>query len=131
MTLPELAARFGPIDLVCEAAGSSPLALAAVEALGPNGVILLLGVPGRRPPTPVDTDQLMRTLVLGNRVIAGSVSAGRGDYVAAIHLLESFLVSFPESLRGLVTGRFPLEETPALLAGRGGGIKDVVRIGGA
>jgi hypothetical protein len=34
---------------------------------------------------------------------------------------------FPDSTRGLITGHFPLDEVPALLA-RGSGIKSVVTL---
>jgi threonine dehydrogenase-like Zn-dependent dehydrogenase len=123
--LGQLGAELGPIDLILEAAGFSPLMVSAIEVLGPNGILMLTGVPGHRPASPVDTDLLMRRIVLGNQVIFGTVNAGRGDYAEAIHLLEAFMVQFPEAVRGLITGRFPLDEAPELLTTRGG-IKNVV-----
>jgi threonine dehydrogenase-like Zn-dependent dehydrogenase len=118
----------GEPHLVFEAAGHSPLAFATLEALGPNGIFVFTGVPGQRPPTPIDTDLLMKRFVLKNQLLVGTVNAGREDYVEAIHLLEQFMGLFPESTRRLITGRFPLDQAPALLSSASG-IKNVVRLG--
>jgi threonine dehydrogenase-like Zn-dependent dehydrogenase len=118
----------GPLHVVFEAAGHSPLAFATLEALGPNGIYVLTGIPGQRPPTPIDTDLLMRNIVLNNQLVVGTVNAGRADYAEAIHLLEQFMGVFPQATRQLITGRFPIDQVPALLSGRGG-IKNVVRTG--
>jgi threonine dehydrogenase-like Zn-dependent dehydrogenase len=129
-SLPALAARLGPLSFIFEAAGFSPLAFAALEVLGPNGIAVFSGVPGDGPPTPMNTDRLLRGIVLKNQALHGTVNAGHADYVEAVHVLEALMVRFPDSVRGLISGRFPLEEAPGLLASRRG-IKNVVRFGGA
>ena len=122
-----LATEFHPFDLVCEATGYSPLAFAAIEALGPNGIYVLTGVPGHHSQTTIDTDRLMRNLVLKNQVLFGTVNAGRDDYAEATRLLERFMRLFPAAVRGLITGRYSLDEAPVLLS-RQDGIKSVVRL---
>ena len=120
----------GPFDLLVEAAGFSPLTIAGIEALGPNGTAVLKGVPGLGPERAIDIDRLLRGLVLKNQVVVGTVNAGRSDYFDAMHLLEGLVVRFPESVRTLITGRYPLEAAPELLS-KSEGIKDVVRFDGA
>jgi threonine dehydrogenase-like Zn-dependent dehydrogenase len=122
-----IGAQIGNIDIIFEATGVSALAFAALETLGINGVFILTGVPGQKPPTEVDTDLIMRNLVLRNQLLFGTVNAGRSAYEAAIHQLEQFMTLFPASVRRLITGRSPLEGAQDLLTRRDG-IKDVVQV---
>jgi threonine dehydrogenase-like Zn-dependent dehydrogenase len=119
----------GPFDLVVEAAGFSPLTIAGLEVLGPNGIAVLKGVPGLGPERAIDIDRLLRGLVLKNQLVFGTVNAGRSDYFDAIHLLEALVVRFPESVRQFISGRYPLEAAPELLS-KHQGIKNVVRFDG-
>ena len=128
-TLDEVGAP-GPFDLVVEAAGFSPLTLAGLAALGPNGTAILKGVPSLGPERTVDIDRLLRDVVLKNQIVVGTVNAGRSDYLAAIHLLEALVVRFPESVRRFISGRHPLEAAAELLS-KSAGIKNVVRFDGA
>jgi len=121
--------RLGPFDLLVEAAGFSPLTIAGLGVLGPNGIAVLKGVPGLGPERAIDIDRLLRSVVLKNQVVFGTVNAGRSDYFDAMHLLEALVVRFPESVRHFITARHPLEAAPELLA-RSEGIKDVVRFDG-
>jgi glucose 1-dehydrogenase len=128
--LGDLAGEVGPADVVYEAVGASRLALGALGVLGPNGVAILTGVPAPVPPSEEDTAALMRRLVLGNQVVLGTVNAGRGSYEAAASSLLVFTRRWPDAVRGLITGRHPLEDAPELLISRSGGaIKDVVALG--
>lgn len=126
-TIGKIGAQIGNIDIIFEATGVSALAFAALETLGINGVFILTGVPGQKPPIEVDTDMIMRNLVLRNQLLFGTVNAGRSAYEAAIHQLEQFMTLFPASVRRLITGRSPLEGAQDLLTRRDG-IKDVVQV---
>lgn len=121
--------RFGTIDVVYEAAGASALAFEVIQGLGTNGIFVFTGVPGRKAPISVDTDLMMRNLVLKNQVVFGSVNAGRPCYEAAVSALSEFLRRWPDQVRSLITGRFPLEQAEKLLLGGYGGIKNVIAIG--
>jgi glucose 1-dehydrogenase len=121
-----LARALGPVDVLYEAAGASRLALEILELLAPNGVAILTGVPGRHAPSEFDTDGLVRRLVLGNQVVLGTVNAGGDGFAAAIADLETFDRRWPEPLRRLVTGRFPIESYRELLLGAPAGIKSLV-----
>jgi len=121
-----LAARVGNIDLVYEAAGASQVAFEAMRVLGTNGIFAFTGVPGRRGPVSIDTDLLMRNLVLKNQVVLGTVNAGREVFEAAIADLATFTRRWPDAVRGLITGRFPLAAHRDLLLGAPAGIKNVL-----
>src|SRR5262245_803598 len=121
--LPEHA---GHIDLIYEAAGASQVAFEAMKVLGTNGIFCFTGVPGRRGPVQVDTDPLMRNLVLKNQVVLGTVNAGRETFEAAIADLATFNTRWPQAVRTLITGRFPLAAHRELLLGRPSGIKNVL-----
>ena len=126
-----LAARFGAIDVVYEAAGASRVAFETMQALGANSVFVFTGVPGRKAPVEVDTDLWMRNLVLRNQIVLGTVNAGRDAFEAAIRDLEGFAARWPDALRSLVSGRHPPEAYRDLLLGRPDGIKHVLAFGEA
>ena len=80
MNLDQMAERIGNIDLVYEAVGASQLAFDVLKYLGTNGVFIFTGVPGRKGPSPVDTDRLMRDYVLKNQVAFGTVNASPENF---------------------------------------------------
>jgi glucose 1-dehydrogenase len=122
----ELADRFGAIDVVYEAAGASQVAFETMRALGANSVFIFTGVPGRKAPVSLDTDLLMRNLVLRNQIVYGTVNAGRDAYEAAVRDLAGFLERWPDSVRSLISGRYGPESHRELLLGRPTGIKNVI-----
>jgi hypothetical protein len=89
-------------------------------------VFMLTGVPGRRAPVALDTDLLMRNLVLKNQIVYGTVNAGRDAFEAAVGDLGEFGKRWPEAIRALISGRHPVERARELLLGRSGGIKHVL-----
>jgi threonine dehydrogenase-like Zn-dependent dehydrogenase len=125
-TVDDLAAEVGNIDVVYEAAGASQVAFEAMRVLGTNGIFAFTGVPGRRGPIAVDTDLLMRNLVLKNQVVLGTVNASRDVFEAAIADLAAFTGRWPDAVRSLITGRFPVGQYRELLLGRQTGIKNVL-----
>jgi len=123
-----LAEQIGGIDLVYEAVGASSLAFEVMKYLDTNGVFVFTGVPGRKAPVAVDTDLLMRNLVLRNQVVFGTVNAGRDAFEAAIRDLEVFHTRWPQTVNSLITSRVPIEEYRDLLLGKAGGIKNVIKL---
>jgi threonine dehydrogenase-like Zn-dependent dehydrogenase len=123
----QLREEVGDIDLVYEAVRASKLAFEVLGVLGTNGVFVFTGVPGRKAPIEVDTDRLMRNLVLRNQVVFGSVNAGKGAFEAAIGHLDEFHRRWPDAVTSLIS-HHPMEAYEELLAGRTGGIKQVVDI---
>ena len=128
-TAPEiLPQKIGNIDLVYEATGASSLAFDMMKFLGRNGIFIFTGVPGRKGPVVVDTDLMMRNLVLNNQVVFGTVNAGRQSFENSIRDLGTFTERWPKAVKSLITGRFPIEAYGDLLLGRSGGIKNVIRL---
>ncbi len=126
----DLLKTHGVIDLVYEAAGASALAFEVLQGLGTNCIFVFTGVPGRKAPITVDTDLLMRNLVLKNQVVLGSVNAGRSCYESAVEALGGFMRRWPAQVRALLTGRFTMDQAQQLLTGGAPGIKNVVAVGG-
>ena len=124
----EMAKMVGPIDVVYEATGASSVAFDVLRHLGPNAVFVLTGVPGRQGPIPVDTDEIMRNMVLNNQLVLGSVNAPPQAFQSAIQHLATFAQSWPGSLRSVITGRFPLDRALDALKNQPGGVKNVVAV---
>ena len=125
--LRSLRERLGALDMIFEATGASHLAFTALELLGPNGSFVFTGIPGHSEPSPVDTDLLMRQIVLKNQLLFGTVNASRGAFDMAVRLLEGFLARFPDSVKGLISRRVTLDEVPDLLtSSQKEGIKTIV-----
>ena len=124
----ELAEQVGNIDLVYEGSGASKLAFDVLGVLGTNGLFAFTGVPGHGPPAEIDTDALMRTMVLGNQVALGTVNAGFDSFEEAIADLEAFSERWPDAVRALISARHPMDDHRELLLGRPGGIKHVVAV---
>jgi glucose 1-dehydrogenase len=73
----------------------------------------------------VDTDLLMRDLVLKNQIVYG----GRDAFEAAIHDLEIFHSRWSDAVKSLITGRYPMKSHQALLLSNPAGIKNVIQLG--
>lgn len=124
-----LGERLGNIDVVYEAAGASRASFELLKFLGTNGVFIFTGVPGRKAPIEVDTDLIMRNLVLKNQVVYGTVNAGPQAFESAIRDLGEFMTRWPAAVRSLITGRFPMDAYRDLLLGKPSGIKNVIAMG--
>jgi len=125
----DMARTVGPIDVVYEATGASSVAFDVLKHLGPNAVFIFTGVPGHKAPIPVDTDEIMRNIVLNNQLVLGSVNAPPQAFQAAIQHLGVFAQRWPETLRSVITARFPLEHALDALANQTSGVKNVVAVG--
>jgi threonine dehydrogenase-like Zn-dependent dehydrogenase len=124
-SLADLPSRTGKFDIAFEAVGSAKVAFSALDALAPNGIFIMSGVPGGNKPIEMDLSSIMRNLVLQNQVLFGTVNASRSTFEASVRHLEQFMGLFPDAVRGLVTSRVTLENAPALLR-QPSGIKQVV-----
>lgn len=123
----ELSARAGGIDLVYEAAGASQLAFDVLPQLAANGVFIFTGVPGRKHRIEVAGDAIMRTLVLRNQAVIGTVNAGRIDFESAARDLVAIGAQWPGALEALITGRYGMAEF-CERAENGRGIKDAIAV---
>lgn len=127
-SLEAFAEKVGNVDLVYEATGASRLAFDMIQHLGTNGIFIFTGVPGRKAPVEVDTDLMMRNLVLKNQVVLGTVNAGRDSFEASIRDLQSFKSAWPDAVQSLISGRFSMRDHRELLVGKPTGIKNVIQL---
>jgi glucose 1-dehydrogenase len=127
-SIEDLAERIKNIDVVYEATGASSISFEVMEVLGTNAIFVFTGVPGRKAPIEVDTDLIMRNLVLKNQVVFGTVNANREAFENAIRDIGIFLERWPEATRSLITGRFPMAAHRDLLVGQQTGIKNVISL---
>ena len=70
----------------------------------------------------------MRSIVLKNQLVLGTVNANRPAFETAIADLAEFRAQFPEAIAGLISKRFQMEEHADLLLGRAPGIKNVISL---
>lgn len=122
-----MAAGIGSVDLVYEATGSAALAVEMLQVLGRNGVMVLTGIPGAHGPESIDMGDLITSMTLKNQCLLATVNAGGDAFDRAIGDLGAFCARWPGAVRGLITGRYPLEQfaTPIRNAS---GIKNIVEI---
>ena len=112
-----LAKELGPIDIVIEATGHSPLAFDAIEVAAPNGVICLTGVTSGSRTLKLDADHLNLEMVLGNKVLFGTVSANGRHFEAGVAHLHTLTHRWPGLLEQMITSRVPLADfTPEALS---------------
>ena len=101
----EAAKSFGPIDLIIEETGFSPLVFEAAEALGKNGVLVLVSVTGGDRKAEVNADVINQGFVLGNKVMVGSVNASPDDFRTGVDDLTKATAIYPGWLEKLLTTR--------------------------
>lgn len=125
----QLAERIGNIDVVYEAIGTAVNSFDVLRVLGQNGIFVFTGIPGfPKPHLTFDAELIMRNMVLKNQVAVGTVNASRQAFDWAIHDMGVFMQRWPDAVRAVITGRFPLGHARELLLGKATGIKNVLQI---
>jgi glucose 1-dehydrogenase len=108
----------GPMELIFEATGVASLGFNLMDALAPNGVYVLTGIPGGDRPLQIPGAELIRGFVLNNQVMAGSVNAARDHFQMAVDDLFAAHLRWGKHLAGLITSRHPCTEFAAALGHR-------------
>ena len=113
----ELPGKCGLFDLVFEATGSSDVAFDCLGSTAVNGAVCLTSVTGGGARKTIPADKINCDLVLGNRVIFGTVNAGRQDFEDGLNYLARINAEFPDALRRLFTARIPFGESAGFSGG--------------
>lgn len=113
-TLPGMVA-----DVVIEACGSAALASAAIGCLKPLGVMIVLGARNEVVPLP------FLDLIVGNRILAGSVNAAPEDFRRAISTLAATDSAW---LRAMIERRPLSQAVESITSAAGDAIKVVHRL---
>ena len=88
-------AQFGPFDLIFEATGYSPILFEAMQSLAKNGVLVLSSVTGGDRRIEVPADRINLQFVLGNKVMVGTVNAGREHFESGVRDMAQSEAQFP------------------------------------
>jgi glucose 1-dehydrogenase len=107
--------HFGRIDLIFESTGVASLEFNLLDALAPNGVYVLTGIPGGNRPLEIQGADLIRTLVLKNQVMLGSVNAARDHYQMAIDDLVHASLVWGNTISQLITHHHPYADFDSVL----------------
>jgi threonine dehydrogenase-like Zn-dependent dehydrogenase len=110
----------GTFDVVVHAVADAQLAADTLGLLGRSGVACLLGIDGRERKVGLDGPVIGVATVLENRVLFGSVNAGRQDWLAGVEALARARTSWPGALEQLIALRVPLDRFEEAFAFRSG-----------
>jgi threonine dehydrogenase-like Zn-dependent dehydrogenase len=100
--------KLGEMDLIFEATGVAALEFNLLDALAPDGVYVLTGIPGGERPLEVPAAELIRQLVLDNQVMVGSVNASRDHFQMAVDDLSHAHLLWGDMINRLITHRYSL-----------------------
>lgn len=106
--------QVGLMDLILDASGVAKLEFDLLEALAPNGVYSLTGIPEDGHPLQVSGAALISRLVLRNLLMVGSVNAARGHFQMAADDLGHAQLRWGTHISSLMTNRFRPEQFPQL-----------------
>jgi glucose 1-dehydrogenase len=104
-SLTDVAQESGPLDLIFECTGFSPLVFEAMQALGKNGVLVLSSVTGGNRKVEVPADAINLGFVLGNKAMVGTVNANREHFESGVRDLTMTQALWPGWLDRLLTHR--------------------------
>ncbi len=103
LPLVQASEEYGPFDLIFEAAGAGSAAFEAMEALGRNGLLVLTGISGSDNKIEVPGNQIMTGLVLGNKVVVGTVNSNRSHFERGVQSMLLAQAWYPGWLERLLT----------------------------
>lgn len=111
-SLADVAGTVGSVDLVLEATGYAPLVLEATQLLSMDGVVCLLGVSAPMPSGQISMEagEFNNSLVLGNRLMFGSVNANVVDFKSGAGHIQDIIQKWPGALESMITRRVGITE---------------------
>ncbi|HMF74091.1 MAG TPA: glucose 1-dehydrogenase [Bryobacteraceae bacterium] len=113
---------FAP-DVIIECTGVAPVIVDAIDVLGSDGILCLVGTGSHHQEERVNIGNINRNLVLNNSVIFGTVNANRRHYELAG---QALLAADPHWLSRLISRREPLANWREALTRRPDDIKVVI-----
>lgn len=126
---PERIAReMGAVDVILEATGAAQVSFDFLAELGVNGIYVFTGVPGPHGDIRIDGNALMRTIVLKNQAVVGTVNAPKKAFENGVRDLLEFRRRWPGQLSAIITNRYRLDDLAGIL-NDGAGVKGVIDVG--
>jgi threonine dehydrogenase-like Zn-dependent dehydrogenase len=83
-SIADAAKKYGAFDIVLECTGYSPIIWDAALGLAKNGVLILTSVTGGDRKAEIPSDKINIEFVLGNKLMFGSVNAGREHFALGV-----------------------------------------------
>ena len=120
--------ELGQIDFILEGTGNSGVAFQAMAALGINGVLCLTGVSGGDRTIQIPSDAINLQMVLGNRLVFGSVNANRRYFEMGVRHFEEAEQRWPGIFKRLLTRRAAFDDFKAALDRRPEDIKTLLTV---
>jgi threonine dehydrogenase-like Zn-dependent dehydrogenase len=108
ISIVEMGARYGGMDIIFEATGFSPLAFHFLPGLHANGCMCLLGIPVGSHKMTMNASQLSLKMVLGNQVLFGSVNANRKYFETGLKDMQKIEDRYPGLLKKMITRRIKM-----------------------
>src|SRR5581483_10457747 len=108
ITPAQLAEKIGNIDVLLEATGVAQVSYDYMQVLGTNGIFIFTGVPGMKKNITIDAGTMMRSMVLKNQVVLGTVNAPKAAFENGVRHLQDFQAKWPKQLDALITERVPI-----------------------
>jgi glucose 1-dehydrogenase len=103
ISVAEAAKNCGMFDLILECTGYSPIVWDAAQGLAKNGVLILTSVTGGERTAEIASDKINQEFVLGNKLMFGSVNAGRDHFAAGVKDLALCEAMHPDWLDKMLT----------------------------
>lgn len=107
--------ELGQIDFILEATGNSAVAFQAIADVGTNGVVCLTGVSAGNRSIEIPSDVINLKMVLGNRVVFGTVNANRRYFEQGVRDFAAGEQRWPGIFKRLITRRVPFQEFSSAL----------------
>ena len=120
-----------PFDFIFEATGSAACAFDALHALAVNGVLCLTSITGGSLTKSIPVDRLNYDVVLGNKLMFGTVNAHRQDFIDGLARMERIEQEYPGVLGRLLTKSVSFSQVHEMFERPEAGIKTVLRVANA
>ncbi|MGH7640669.1 MAG: glucose 1-dehydrogenase [Candidatus Dormibacteria bacterium] len=126
----QLGHELGHLDLIFEATGASTVAMDAIAATGHDGVCCLSSVTAGSRTVSIDAASLNLDMVLGNKLVFGTVNANRRHFEAAARMLGAAVRKWPGVLDQVITRRVDADHFQDAFSRQVQDIKTVISFSG-
>lgn len=103
ISIADAAKKYGAFDIILEATGYSPIVWDAAQGLAKNGVLILTSVTGGERKAEIPSDKINFEFVLGNKLMFGTVNAGRDHFAMGVKDLALCEAMHPDWLNKMLT----------------------------
>lgn len=103
ISVSEAAKKYGMFDIILECTGFSPIIWDAALALAKNGVLILTSVTGGERKAEIASDKINFEFVLGNKLMFGTVNAGREHFGEGVRDMTQCESLYPGWLGSMLT----------------------------